>query len=96
MHKLEWPCRILLVINCLLSFLGYVAFIQAEHQLVSPIIPSSTVLQIARDSIYASLPAAVLLLISLGFYFYQKRMVVIILSSLAIISYYVLSNTNLI
>ena len=96
MHKLEWPCRILLVINCLLSFLGYVSFIQAEHQLVSPLIPTSTVLQIAKHSIYASLPAAVLLLISLGFYFYQKRIVVIILSSLAIISYYVLSITDLI
>ncbi|WP_462220991.1 hypothetical protein, partial [Ferruginibacter sp.] len=78
------------------SFLGYVSFIQAEHQLVSPLIPTSTVLQIAKHSIYASLPAAVLLLISLGFYFYQKRIVVIILSSLAIISYYVLSNTDLI
>ncbi len=96
MHKLEWPCRILLVINCLLSLLGYVAFIQTEYQLVSPLIPSSTVLQIAKHSIYASLPAAALLLFSLGFYFYQKRIVVIILSSLAIISYYVLSNTDLI
>ena len=94
MHKLEWPCRILLVINCLLVLSGYVAFVQTDYQLVSPLIPASTVFQIAKHSIYASLPAAVLLIAALCFYFAQKRTMVIILSSLAIISYYILTNTD--
>jgi len=95
MHKLEWPCRILILINSVVALSGYVGFIQADYQLVSPLIPSSTVFQIARQSILASLPASVLLIIALGFYFFQKRIIVIIISSLAIISYFILSNTNL-
>jgi hypothetical protein len=94
MHKLELPCRILLIIHCYFALSGYITFIQIEYQLVSPLIPSSTIMQIARHSIYASLPAAVLLIASLCFYFFQKRTVVIILSSAAIISYYILANTD--
>ena len=96
MHKLEWPCRILIIINCLLSLSGFVAFVQTDYQLVSPLLPSSTVIEIAKHSIYASLPAAVMLIASLCFYFAQKRTMVIILSSLAIISYYILTNTDLV
>jgi len=88
MHNLEKPCRILLLIHVIVSLLGYIAFLQTGYQLVSPLIPSSTVFQITRNSIYASLPAGVLLIFSLGFYFYQKRTLVIIISSLAILSYY--------
>jgi len=94
MHKLELPCRILLILNCLFASLGYVAFLQTDYQLVSPLIPSSTVFQIAKHSIYASFPCAILLIFSLCFYFFQKRIMVIILSSLAISSYYILSNTD--
>ena len=94
MHKLEWSCRILLVINCLLALSGYVAFIQTDYQLTSPLIPSSLIIQIAKHSVYASLPATVLLIAALCFYFAQKRTMVIILSSLAIISYYILTNTD--
>ena len=95
MHKLERPCRILLLIHCFCAFIGYIAFLQTEHQLVSPLIPSSTVFQIARQSILASLPTAALLIVSLPFYFFQKRIMVIIVSSVAIISYILFTNIEL-
>ena len=94
MQTLEWPCRILLIINAILVILGYVNFLQTEHQLVSPLIPPAVIMQLARHSIYASLPAAVLLIAALCFYFAQKRTAVIIVSSLAIISYFILNNTD--
>lgn len=96
MHKLEKACRILLIIHCIVSFLGYIAFLQTHYQMASPLIPSSIVFQIAKHSIYASLPAAILLIVSLIFYFIQKRTVVIVISSLAVLSYYILSNTDFI
>lgn len=92
MHKLEKPCKILLLINSFIAVLGYISFIQTNYQLVSTLIPSSMVYQIAKPNIIASLPATILLIISLGFYFFHKRISVIIISSLAIISYIVLSN----
>lgn len=92
MHKLEWPCRILLLINCLLALSGYITFIQTEYQLVSPVIPSSTIVQIAKHAVYASLICGILFLIALCFYFYQKQMFAIIFSSMAITSYYIFSN----
>ena len=96
MHKLEWPCRVLLFVNGLVALMGYVGYIQAYHQLVSPIIPPSTVFFIAKQTIMASFPASILLVISLCFYFFQKRVIVIITSSLAIISYYILSNFHMV
>jgi hypothetical protein len=95
MHKLEWPCRILLLAHCILALMGYIAFVQTKYQLVSPLISSSTVFQIVSHSILASLPAAALLIVSLLFYFFQKRLVVVILSSIAIISYFLFANIEL-
>ncbi len=92
MHKLEWPCRILLVLNCIVTLLGYVGFFQANYQLVSPIIASSTIFLIIKQQIFNSLIAGILFLISLVFYFFQKRVVTIIISSVAIFSYYYLLN----
>lgn len=94
MHRLEWPCRILLIMNAILAILGYINFLQTDHQLVSPLIPPSVIMQLAKHSVYAGLPAAVLLIVALCFYFAQKRTVVIILSSLAITSYFILNNTD--
>jgi len=75
--------------------MGYVSFIQTEHQLMSPVIPSSIVFEIAKHYVYISLPVALLFLLALCFYFFQKRVVVIILTSLGILAYFILSNITI-
>ena len=92
MHKLEWPCRILLVLNCIIALLGYVGFFQANYQLVSPIIPSSTVFLIIKQQMFNSLVTGILFLIALSFYFFQKRIVTVVISSVSILAYYYLLN----
>ncbi|MBO9566219.1 MAG: hypothetical protein J7621_25825 [Niastella sp.] len=83
----EWICRLLLTINVILTMSGLIDFIQTEYQLVSPIIPPSAILEIARPHIYASMVAGIVLLISLWFYFFKKHLLVIILQVLLIITY---------
>ncbi|HRI24841.1 MAG TPA: hypothetical protein PLZ45_09195 [Ferruginibacter sp.] len=96
MHKLEIPCRILLIIHVLISLLGYVAFLQADRQLVSPLIPATTVVEIARQSITSSLISGVLLIPSLLFYFYHKHLFLVICSTAAIVIYVMLFNSLII
>lgn len=90
--NIDKTSKILLLINSFISILGYIIFLQAEHQLVSPLIPSSTVLQISKHSIVASLPSSILLIISLIFFFLQKKIISIIISSIAIVSYFIFNN----
>ena len=90
MHKLEKPCKILILINSILSIIGYVTFIQTQYQLTSPLIPKSIVYEISSTPIIVSLVTAVFLFISLCFYFLNKRMITIILCSISILSYYFL------
>ena len=92
MHKLEWPCRILLLLNGILALSGYVGFFQANHQLISPIIPSSTVFLIIKQQMFNSLVTGCLFLIALIFHFFQKRIVAIVISSFSIFAYYYLLN----
>jgi len=96
MHKLELPCRILLIIHCIFTLMGYVVFIQTAYQLVSPLIPASTIVEISKHAVYASFYVGLLLPISLLLYFFQKRIPVIITSSAAIILYYILADYVLI
>jgi hypothetical protein len=72
--------------------LGYIAFIQANYQLVSPLIPTSTLYLVTETYINASLVTGILLFISLCLYFFQKRILVIITSSIAILSYFIIVN----
>jgi hypothetical protein len=89
---LDKVSKILLLVNSFISILGYVAFLQTEHQLVSPLIPSSMILEISKHSIIASFPSSVLLVISLFFYLIDKKIFSLVISSLALISYIILSN----
>jgi hypothetical protein len=86
-RKKEWLCRILLTINVILVLNGLVSFIQADYQLISPLIPQSTVYLITRIDILSSAWSGLFLIISLWFYFYKKYTVVIILGIFAIIIY---------
>jgi hypothetical protein len=90
--NIDKASKVLLLINSVISILGYIAFLQTEHQLVSPLIPSSTVLEISKHSIAASFSSSVLLIISLLFYFINKKILSIVISSLSLISYIILSN----
>ncbi|WP_460556524.1 hypothetical protein [Ferruginibacter profundus] len=92
MHKLEWPCRILLVLNCIIALSGYISFLQAHAQLVSPIIPSATIHLIVKQQMFNSLITGILFLMALLFYFFQKRMATIIISTFSILAYYYLLN----
>lgn len=83
----EWVCWLLLTGNVLQTLSGLINFVQTEYQLVSPIIPQSTILEIARPHIYASLVAGIVLLISLWLYFFKKHLLVIILQTLLIVAY---------
>jgi len=86
------PCRILLVLNCTIALLGYVGFFQANYQLASPIIPSSTVFFLVKQQMFNSLVTGILFLIALAFYFFQKRIVTIIITSVSILAYFYLLN----
>ncbi|MBS1511820.1 MAG: hypothetical protein JST86_13315 [Bacteroidetes bacterium] len=92
MHKLEKPCRIILIIHTLLTLAGYIVFIQAQYQLVSPIIPSSTLFEIVKGNMHSSLIVGVALIPSLLFYFFQKRIVTLIISGSSIVFYYFIFN----
>lgn len=83
----EWVCWLLLTGNVLQTLSGLINFVQTEYQLVSPIIPKSTILEIARPHIYVSLVAGIVLLVSLWLYFFKKHLLVIILQLLLIIAY---------
>lgn len=96
MPRLELICRALLITHSVCSLSGYISFIQTDYQLVSPLIPSSTVFQIAKQSIFASFLPTVLLIPSLLFYFFQKRMIVIITSTTALVYYFLVSNNHII
>ncbi|HNJ95026.1 MAG TPA: hypothetical protein PKL81_13605 [Ferruginibacter sp.] len=92
MHKLEIPCRILLILHVVVSLLGYISFFQTEYQLVSPLIPSNLVWQIARHSMIASIISGSLLVPSLLFYFFQRRTWVVACSLLALVLHWLQSN----
>jgi hypothetical protein len=86
-NQLDWACRILITIDLLLIVSGYIFYLQTKQQLISPLIPKSTVYQIVNDShiFEISLIVAIPYLAGLWFYFYKKRVVAIILFSLALL-----------
>lgn len=88
--KFEWGCRIMLTIAMIRALSGYIVFIQTKDQLVSPLIPQSLIYEISDLHIIPSLVAGIFFLISLWFYFYKKKIVVLITSGVAIFSYEIL------
>jgi hypothetical protein len=88
--QIEWACRILMTVDIIIISAGYVSFFQAKNQLMSPLIPKSTVYQISYDSndtiMKASLISCGLFLIGLWFYSFKKKVVALILFSLAVIA----------
>ncbi len=84
---IEWACRILLTLHIYYIAGGYIAYFQTRQQLLSPLIPESTVFQITHSYHSASLICLGSFLISIWLYFFNRKIIVIIISALTILLY---------
>ena len=66
---LEWSCRRLMTLDVCVIIAGYISFIQTQYTLDSPLIPTSIVYDIVRDSgkMKVSLISGAIFLIGLWF-----------------------------
>jgi len=48
--SIEIACRILISLQLILVIRGYLAFLQAKYQLVSPLIPESTIYEVSYNN----------------------------------------------
>jgi len=83
-YNLELIARISLIV-LLVSIVGhFVSIYQVWHQLITPLIPQSTILEIIRPSIFIAFVSSLICLLALIFYFYRKNVIVIVLVGLTI------------
>ncbi len=87
----EVICRVLFTLNTLMLAASLLVYVQTEYQLVSPLIPRSTIDQIAGPYLRGALVVAVLLIPGLWFYFFRKLTVVIVLLVLSLLGFILLS-----
>lgn len=89
--QIEWACRILMTADVLVLVIGYISYFQTKQQLISPLIPKSAVYQILYDGndvfMKASLISGSLFLTGLWFYSFKKKILAVVLFSLAIVFY---------
>lgn len=83
----EWPCRILLTLHLGIALWGYITYLQAKYQLTSPLIPQSTIREVAEPGIYTGLCIGATFLAALWFYFFRKPLIVMGISSISILAY---------
>lgn len=83
--RIEWVCRILITLQLVLVIRGYIAFLQAQYQFDSPLIPRRFAYQIAHPYVLASLISSGFMLISLWLYFINKRIASIITGSISLL-----------
>jgi hypothetical protein len=92
--QIEWACRILMTADVFIIAAGYISYFQAEQQLISPLIPKSTVYQVLHDSndvvMKASLISGGIFLSALWFYSFKKKIPALVLLALAAIFYKIL------
>src|SRR6185295_17912422 len=86
-NQFEWACRILLTLHLWIAASGYISFLQAKHQIISPLIPEKAILQVIQPNFYTASVLTCSFIISLWLYFFRRRVLVIILSGLSIIMY---------
>lgn len=86
-NKLDWACRILITLDLVVILGGYFSYFQIRYQLVSPLIPQSTIDQIISDNVCiimkASIGAAVIFLAGLWFYTFRKKTIALFLFIIA-------------
>ena len=84
--NLKVAAKISLVV-LLLSVVGQlISVYQTRYQLVSPLIPESTIWEITKQFIFIALVSAVCSIVGLILYFYEKYLWLIILVGLTLIS----------
>ena len=84
--RIDWVCRILITLQLLLVIRGYIAFLQAKYQLVSPLIPQSVIYEISYPYIIASLIASGFMLITLWLYFLNKKNAAICVGGISLLT----------
>lgn len=87
----EVICRVLFTLNALMLAGSLLIYVQTEYQLDSPLIPRSTIDQIAGPYLRGALVIAVLLIPCLWFYFFRKLTVVMVLQILSLAGFILLS-----
>jgi len=75
--RIDWICRILMTLDIVVILSGYINWFQTRKQLVTPLIPRSTVYDIFSDSSDAyftsSMIAAMVFLPGLWLYSFKKK-----------------------
>ena len=85
--RLDWICRILLSINLYVVIAGYITYFQTSYQLVSPLIPQSTVYKITDSYMKSSLAVSIFFLVGIWLYSFNKKIAAIISFALGVLSY---------
>lgn len=87
----DWICMALITLQVLRIASGYLAILQTQYVLFSPLIPADTIKQIAYDTmcfyLKPSLFTTVCLLGSLWLYFFNQKKLTIILSAVSLIGF---------
>ena len=81
-NKLKLGAKISLVVVLLTIVEQLATFYHTENQLISPLIPESTILIIVRPFIFMAFISTLVSIVGLILHFYQKNLLVIILSGL--------------
>src|SRR3569832_2510578 len=80
-NQISWACRILITFDMLENLAGYISFFNTKNQLVSPLIPNSTVYQIFADGgdsiMKSSMISAAIFIVGLWFYSFNKKILAI-------------------
>jgi len=80
--KLEWICRLLMTIDIGVILSGYFSWFQTKRQLVSPLIPRTTVFEIFSDvsdrDFKISMASALIFLVGLWLYSFKKKIPAVI------------------
>lgn len=83
----NWVCRILLIIHFSLCIAGYVDFLGTKDELISPLIPQSTIDLIATPYLYTSICLTASFVLAICLYLFRKKVWTIFISSVSIIMY---------
>jgi len=88
-RSLEWACRLLMTADVIVIISGYLSWFQAKRQLVTPLIPRSTIYEIFSDGgdthFKISILASLIFLSGLWLYSFKKKVPAIILFSATIV-----------
>jgi hypothetical protein len=88
-NQLDWACRLLMSADMIIIISGYLFWFKAKNQLVTPLIPRSTIYEIFSDvgDIYfkISIIASIIFLAGLWFYSFKRKISAIIFFTATIV-----------